>query len=74
MNAMDAFEAMKLISETKFRPFTKSDWHTFQGCKTDNPMIGENGRWAIVIDGDEVTFCYEDLRWFSFKLNFTGAY
>ena len=74
MDAMDAFEAMKLIAETKFRPFTKSDWQAFSGCQTENPMIGENGRWAIIIDGDEVTFCYEDLSGFNFKLNFTGEF
>ena len=70
MDAMDAFEAMKLIATTEFRPFTKSDWEAFSGCQNENPMIGENGRWTIVIDGNEVTFCYEDLSWFTFKLNF----
>ena len=70
MDAMDAFEAMKLIATTEFRSFTKSDWEAFSGCQNENPMIGENGRWTIVIDGNEVTFCYEDLRWFTFELNF----
>jgi hypothetical protein len=67
MNAIDAF---KMIGETTFRPFTDSDWKAFQGCETQNPMIGENGQWAIVIDGDEVTFCSPDMNWFTFKLNF----
>ena len=74
MDAMDAFEAMKLIATTEFRPFTKSDWEAFSGCQTDNPMIGENDRWTIIIDGNEVTFCYEDLSCFTFKLKFLGAF
>ena len=70
---MNAFEALKLVGETEFRPFTKSDWQAFSGCQTENPMIGENGNWAIIIDGEEICFLDDNSNWFNFKLNLTFA-
>lgn len=66
---LTALEAFRLIAGTTFRPFTETDWQAFQGCQTENPLVGENGEWAIVIDGEEVTFVDEDVNWFNFRLN-----
>lgn len=67
---MNATEALKMIAATEFRPFTESDFQAWAGVETENPMYGENGDWAIVLDGDVVQFenCGE---WFIFNLNLT---
>lgn len=71
---MNVATALKLVATTEFRPFTESDWHAWQGCNSKNPLIGENGKYAIIIDGDEVTFCDDEVNWFIYKLNFLSSY
>lgn len=65
---MTATTALKLIAGTNFEPFTATDFATFSGVETDSPLIGYNGDWAIVIDGETVVF-ENTGEWFIFKLN-----
>lgn len=54
-----AAEVFSLIAETKFEPFTYGDWQAFMGCESENPYIGYNGEYTIVIDGDTVNIIAE---------------
>lgn len=67
---MTAFEALKMIAEASFRPFDKYDFDAWQGVETENPLYGESGDWAIVIDGDVAQF-EKDGNWFTFNLKLT---
>jgi len=37
-----------------FRPFDNNDWDGFNGCETENPMIGESENTIIIIDGNAI--------------------
>jgi hypothetical protein len=51
---MKVSEALRLVGQTTFREFTQTDWYSFAGCETDNPLIGENGDWLIILDGNDI--------------------
>lgn len=72
--ALSPVEALRLIATATFHPFGESDWYSFQGCKTENPMIAETEQYLIILDGDEVTFGTDEGYWFEFKLNSLGSY
>jgi len=58
---LSATEALILIAKTEFSPFTDADWEAFAGCESENPLIGYNGSFTIVIDGEElVNIIHED--------------
>ena len=65
---MNAATAMKLIAQTEFSPFDKIDFHVYSGVESNDPLIGYNGDWAIVIDGENVVF-ESEAKWFVFNLN-----
>jgi len=70
---MNAATAMKLIAQTEFSPFDKIDFQVYSGVESNDPLIGYNGDWAIVIDGEVVLF-EKEAEWFQFNLNLTGEY
>lgn len=59
-------EALRMVAENSFAPFDKSDWETFPGCESDNPLVcyledeslpeDDRDGIAIVIDGNELYF------------------
>ena len=51
---MTASQILALVARTEFRPFTKHDWQAFAGCNSDEPLIGENGDYTVVIDGETI--------------------
>jgi len=53
-------EALSLIAKTQFSPFTEADWFAFAGCESDDPVIGYNGDFAIVVDGDTVNIIHAE--------------
>jgi hypothetical protein len=53
---MTAAEALLLLARTEMKPFDKGDYMAFGGVSSDNPLIGENGDWLIILDGDELEF------------------
>ena len=59
MANLSSFEAMRLIATTEFRPFSEDDWACFAGCESQNPLIGFNGIYAIVIDSGDVNIIAE---------------
>ena len=72
--ALSAAEAFRLIASATFHPFGESDWYSFSGCKTENPMIAETDQYLIILDGDEATFGTDEGDWIDFKLNFVKSY
>jgi hypothetical protein len=57
---MNATQALLLIARTEFSPFTETDWMAFSGCESANPLIGYNGSYTIILDGDCVNILAED--------------
>ena len=53
---LDRSEALLLIAQTTFHPFTKADYQTYGGVESDNPMIGETEQYLIIIDGELIQF------------------
>jgi len=49
-------EALSLIAQTTFNPFTNADYMSFAGVTSDKPYIGENGDYLIILDGNMVQF------------------
>ena len=47
-------EVLRLIASIKFREFSENDRMSFQGCDSENPMIGENDDYLVILDGDVV--------------------
>ena len=70
---MNASTALIMISQTEFSPFDKIDFHVYSGVESNDPLIGYNGDWAIVIDGDIVLF-EKEAEWFQFNLNLTSEH
>lgn len=54
MTKVSAVEAMRLVALTQFKPFTDADWDAFIGCESENPLIGENGEYVLVLDGETI--------------------
>lgn len=47
-------EVLRLIASIKFREFDELARMAFQGCESENPMIGENDEYLVILDGDVV--------------------
>jgi len=60
MNYPTEAELFSIIAKTQFKPFTEGDWYTFAGCESENPLIGYDGEFAIVIDGETVNIVHGD--------------
>lgn len=56
MLKLNRAEALMLIAQTKFHPFTNADYQTYGGVESTNPMIGETDDYLIIIDGVLVQF------------------
>ncbi len=55
MKTVQPWDVAKILAETKFRPFEKSDFVTFQGVESDSPLISidedsERLGYTIIID------------------------
>jgi len=53
-------EVLRLIASIKFCEFSENDWLVFQGCTSENPMIGENDDYLVILDGDVVCVLTND--------------
>lgn len=51
-------ELLSIIIKTEFEPFTKFDWMAFEGCESDNPLIGYYKDYTIVIDGNIINMVH----------------
>lgn len=51
-------EALKMIIQTRFRPFTRYDWEAFAGCESETPYRGEHGDYVLVWDNDCVNIVH----------------
>ena len=60
MTQLNATEILALIAKTQFSPFTESDWDAFAGCESEAPVIGYNGDFTIVIDGETVNVIHAE--------------
>jgi hypothetical protein len=52
-------EALKLIALTKFSAFSEEDFYAFSGAESEDPVIGYNGEFTIVIDGETINIIHE---------------
>ncbi len=52
--------ALALIAQLQFRPFSKADWQSFAGAESENPLIAENDEYLVVLDGNIVEFYVVD--------------
>ena len=55
---LSASEAIALIAKTQFSPFTEFDWSAFAGCEADEPLIGYNGDYCLVLDGENINIIH----------------
>ena len=53
-------EVLRLIASVKFREFDENDRMGFQGCESENPMIGENDDYLVILDGNVVCILTAD--------------
>jgi|688.fasta_scaffold2305393_2 hypothetical protein len=53
-------QLMVSMAKTEFKPFTNADWDVFAGCETENPLIGFDGEFCLVIDGNNVNIIHPD--------------
>lgn len=61
--------ALSLIAEIQFRPFDKHDFMAFSGVDTENPLIGENDEYLVILDGNIVdVFVMDKDESFQFSL------
>lgn len=60
MNYPNQAEALIIIAQTEFQPFSEGDWYAFAGCQSDKPYIGYYKDYTIVIDGDKVNIVHEE--------------
>ena len=71
MNYPTEAELFSLIARTEFKPLDAGERQTWAGCESENPLIGYDGEFAIVIDGDNVTIshCEDEFggRMYTFK-------
>lgn len=65
---MNVAEALALVAETEFSPFDESDFDAFSGVESQNPLIGFNGVWIIIIDGDTVEISGVNFETHRFRL------
>lgn len=71
---MNRETALFLVATTEMKPFTKADWMGFSGCESENPLIGENGDYLIIVDGNiiEIFGIDTDQESFKFSVQFLG--
>ncbi len=61
---------LRMIGKASFREFEQPDWIVYQGCTSNNPLIGEIvdsagllgpvGVYTIILDGTAVNIIHED--------------
>jgi hypothetical protein len=68
---MNVAQALQLVARTEFRPFDAADFDGFAGVENENAMIGENGDYVIIIDGETIYFQTDGDApdWFTFSVN-----
>lgn len=57
---LSAAEILRLVANADFRPFTQSDFRSFAGVETANPLISEIEEFIVILDGDTVCVLNED--------------
>lgn len=57
---LSAVEVFRLMALTEFKPFTESDWEAFLGCESENPFIGHNGDYTLVLDGETLNVIHAE--------------
>ena len=65
---MNVAQALQLVARTQFAPMTAEDYACFAGVESGNAMIGDNGEYVIIIDGETIAFIGDDV-WFNFSVN-----
>jgi hypothetical protein len=60
IQVLDAKEALRMLATTEMKPFTHGDWQAFAGCESKDPMIGNNGDFVIILDGDLLCVVHSD--------------
>lgn len=70
---MNAATALALLAQTEMKPFTKADWMSFAGAETENPLIGENGDFLLVLDGTILEIFEADNENGSYMFNLVDA-
>lgn len=45
-------EIFRMLVLTEFKPFNTERWAAFCGCKSAHPMIGYNGEFTLILDGE----------------------
>jgi hypothetical protein len=58
MNYPTQAELFSLIAKTEFKPLDAVERQTWAGCESENPLIGYNGEFAIIIDGENITISH----------------
>jgi len=71
MNYPTQAELFSLIARTEFKPLDAVERQTWAGCESENPLIGYNGEFAIVIDGENITVshCEDEFGGRMYNLN-----
>jgi hypothetical protein len=54
VNVMDTVEALMLVASLKLEPFDKSDYMSYSGVTSKNPMIAYTDDYTVIVDGDEI--------------------
>ena len=60
MKYPSAAYALFLLTRTKFKHFRENDWEAFSGCESENPLIGYNGDYTLVLDGENLSIIHAD--------------
>jgi len=60
MKYPSASELFVILTKTKFKPFTKVDWVEFEGCESEDPLIGRYKKFTIVIDDNRINVVHAD--------------
>ena len=59
-------------------PFTQSDWQTFAGCETSNPLISrlqtEDAAFVLIVDGCNIEAIFMDSNGFLNDTTVTGKF
>ena len=58
-------DILMMVAKANCRPFDDSDYDTFAGVESDNPLIGEYKwgglNWVIIIDNDTIQIMDENM-------------
>jgi hypothetical protein len=53
-NVMNAIEVLTIVARTNFTAFDETDFSSFAGVVSENPLIGYFDDYTIVIDSDVI--------------------